>query len=254
MPIQPKNIAAQLAFRARGNPPSTHPMSAISNCFPGLEFDFRNVWKNLFEGLEMHEAGLVNDGHLVVDVIPGLTAAQAGVEVFDRLVEVDGREVEIPRITPDGPTQQRIALELSNGLSHIGGKAGQQVTCVFVKQNGARVAVEVRTRPLFEGIALAEPIAEPGALTQSLCSPWQADYRECGCYYWAASRPDFVNAEKDASGNAQGHDWMQRDRTPGAPYQPDAGGRSGPAHVSYDDLYTQWETHLRFIVAGKDRE
>src|SRR3712207_8764033 len=40
-----------------------------------------------------------------------------------------------------------------------------------------------------------ESIAGPGELTQSLCSPWQNDYRECGCYYWAASRPDYVNVE-----------------------------------------------------------
>ena len=41
-------------------------------------------------------------------------------------------------------------------------------------------------------IALAE-LPQPGELTQGLCSPWQNDYRECACYYWAASRPDYVN-------------------------------------------------------------
>jgi ferritin-like protein len=34
--------------------------------------------------------------------------------------------------------------------------------------------------------------AEVGALTRSLCSPWQWDFTDCGCYYWAASRPDIV--------------------------------------------------------------
>ena len=38
------------SYRAAGNPPSTLPHSAISNCFPGLEFDFRNVWRRMFVG------------------------------------------------------------------------------------------------------------------------------------------------------------------------------------------------------------
>ena len=37
--------------------------------------------------------------------------------------------------------------------------------------------------------------AEPGALTRSLCSPWQWDFADCGCYYWAASRPDIVTSK-----------------------------------------------------------
>jgi len=54
--IEAKNLTAQLRYRAAGNPPGTLPDSAISNCFPGLEFDFRNVWKRIFAGIEMHEA------------------------------------------------------------------------------------------------------------------------------------------------------------------------------------------------------
>ncbi len=50
MRIDPANRTAQLQYRAAGNPPSTQPHSAISNCYPGLEFDFRNVWRRMFEG------------------------------------------------------------------------------------------------------------------------------------------------------------------------------------------------------------
>jgi hypothetical protein len=32
----------------------------------------------------------------------------------------------------------------------------------------------------------------PGELTQSLCSPWQHDFRDCGCYYWASNHPDIA--------------------------------------------------------------
>src|SRR5579863_2922627 len=55
-PIKAKNLTAQLQYRAEGNPPSTHPYSAISNAFPGLEMDFRNVWRRILEGLQLHEA------------------------------------------------------------------------------------------------------------------------------------------------------------------------------------------------------
>jgi hypothetical protein len=30
-------------------------MSAISNCFPGLEFDFRNIWRRIFVGIVLTE-------------------------------------------------------------------------------------------------------------------------------------------------------------------------------------------------------
>jgi hypothetical protein len=251
--IEALNLTAQMAHRARGNPISTLPESAISNCYPGLEFDFRNVWKNLFEGVELHEAGLVTQGHSVLHVQPGSLAAAAGVEVFDRLLEVDGRSVQTLVSRSSGPTAVQVALEWANALAHIVSKGGQNVACVFGKPNGLRVQVDLAVRRIFDGVALAEELAEPGALTQSLCSPWQADYRECGCFYWAASRPDFVNVERDQAGGVLGHDWMQRDRSPGATYQPDAGGFS-PTHISYDELYAAWEQHLKFIIEGKDKE
>lgn len=39
---------------------------------------------------------------------------------------------------------------------------------------------------------------KPGELSQSLCSPWQHDFRDCGCTYWASSHPDIVMAAHPA--------------------------------------------------------
>jgi len=251
MPIDPLNMTAQLAYRARGNPPSTQPASAISNCFPGLEFDVRNIWKNLFEGIELHECGQISDGHQVVEVAPGSPAAIAGVAVFDRLVSVDGRPMDQRLNLPSGESEA-LAVEFSNALAHIVLKVGVAVPCVFETSGGTRRTVNLIIRRIFDGIALAEPLAEPGALTQSLCSPWQADYRECGCFYWAASRPDFVNAQPPTpAGQTAGHDWMQKARAPTDPYNADQGGFS-PAHITYDDLYANWEAQLKFVIEGKD--
>jgi hypothetical protein len=36
---------------------------------------------------------------------------------------------------------------------------------------------------------------QPGELMQGLCSPWQHDFRDCQCFYWAANHPDVVLGE-----------------------------------------------------------
>lgn len=61
-------------------------------------------------------------------------------------------------------------------------------------EGNLQVAVLVSSRANYldsEGVIELQT-AEPGALTRSLCSPWQWDFADCGCYYWAASRPDIV--------------------------------------------------------------
>ncbi len=252
-PIEPKNRMAQLDYRARGNPFGTLPVTAVSNFFPGLEFDFRNVWKNLFEGVELHEAGPGN--HVVLDVVAGSDAAQAGVTRFDELVSVDDIPVN-GTLVPANAEDPTRGIELFNGLAHVVAKAGSgnRARCAFRNpDNNQAFQVDLRVRAIFAGDSgtIDEALAEPGALTQSLCSPWQADYRECGCYYWSSSRPDFINVAVDAQGNAQGINWMQRNRAPGAPYLPDDTDDT-VNQISYDDLYRNWEGVLRFVIGGRD--
>lgn len=249
----PMNLAAMQAYRGRGNPPSVSPDAAISNCFPGLEFDVRNMWKTIFVGIEIHEAGVGQLGHRVVGV--DAEAAAQGISTFDRLISVAGEPVEQSHLDANGvSTNRRNATELFNGLAHLHDKAGQQVNCTFERnEDGSQFTALLEVRPIFTGAMINEALAEPGALTQSLCSPWQADYRECGCFYWAASRPDYVNADPGAG--VAGHDWMQKNRAPGDDYLPDPGGRNqAGTHISYDDLYRNWEDELKFVVKGKDSE
>ena len=82
-------------------------------------------------------------------------------------------------------------------------------------------SIDLEVRPFFEAdtAVISRALAEAGELTQGLCSPWQNDYRECSCYYWASARPDFVNVDIDAGGLSKGDNWFQRTRT--GSYVPD---------------------------------
>jgi hypothetical protein len=244
--IEPRNLTAQLHHRAAGNPPSTLPESAISNCFPGLEFDFRNVWRRVLEGIELHEAsGLVVRGEGALGRLEGRL-----------LLEVGGVQTWTPVFGPGVPPDGFTWLEWSNALAGVlASSAGELVPCLFL-DGGAQTTetVQLRLRQLFVRSAetgdvvplLDEAVAAPGELTQSLCSPWQNDYRECGCYYWAASRPDYVNVEATAQGPSAGNNWLARNRQPRRYDVPDA------QQISYDELFRNWQGLLRFVVEGRD--
>lgn len=254
MSIEPRNVTAQLHYRAAGNPPSTLPDAAISNCFPGLEFDFRNVWRRLFEGIEVHEArGLVIRGEGELQRLEGRFL----IRVADTPIRL---EVRGPTATLEDARLGVTFIEWSNAIAEIlHSSAGQLVPCHFAAlSTGPPVeTVDLRIRPLFARSTVTnellplidELMAQPGELTQSLCSPWQNDYRECSCYYWAASRPDYVNVESTEQGASIGNNWMARQREP-KQYEPD--DASNPDQINYEDLFRNWQGLLRFIVGGRD--
>ena len=283
MKIDPKNLTAQLHYRAAGNPPGTLPSSAISNCFPGLEFDFRNVWKRLFEGLLMHEA----DNYVVKAEDPRFEHLEG-----HRLLRVDGHPLvmtvtgpQMPGTPPDhlintlNPNGVAF-MEWSNSMAEVLRRnAGKTVRCEFTpkverfpvglpkkdeqgQEKESLLVVELKMRPFFaqdaatgrQQAVIADALAKPGELTQGLCSPWQNDYRECACYYWAASRPDYVSIEPSAQGTSVGFNWLQKDRTPGTPREYILDDRQDTRLVTYFELFQEWERLLKFQIGGKDAE
>jgi hypothetical protein len=266
--IEPKNLTAQLEYRGKGNPPGSHPSTAVSNSFPGLEMDFRNIWKHIFEGIILLEYS-----NLVTGVEPG-TGEKINKLVSDgliyELISADGKPMTAPLTGPSSrhgrELKDTIPLEWSNALAEILPKAGQFVRCKFQNNQNRRkhISLDLKVRHFFDvdlnrngkiirqRVVIAKELAGPGDLTQSLCSPWQNDYRECGCFYWAASRPDYVNVEPGLTGKSVGNNWMEKNRE----------GKTNPEYivddfsdarlVSYDELFTGWEQALRFIIAGKD--
>lgn len=255
MPIDPKNLTAQFAHRSRGNPESTLPIAAISNCFPGLEFDFRNIWRRILEGIELHEAR--------PEVVRVDSSAPAPIQglVGRLLISVDGEQLWSPVTgpqVPNGPDQGLgfTNLEWANALAGIVRKGGQSVECVFLNRQSGQTEppVNLTVRHMLdhstgeERPALARELAEPGELTQSLCSPWQNDYLECACYYWAASRPDFVNTQETDN---DGHNWLHKNRGQNTPRNYSL--RNADL-VGYEDLFQNWEGELKFIEGGQDKE
>jgi hypothetical protein len=270
-PIRAKNISAQLHHVGRGNPPSTQPSSAISNAYPGLEMDFRNIWKHIFVGIELHESS-----NIVVLVEPNHPRLDVLAKGY-RLIKVNDQSVVITVVGPpkgggaDAPLPDAIfgetamPLEWSNALASVMHSQEPRVRCQFQALEDPTELLEfsLERREFFDRepdgeqlqrAVIAKALASPGELSQSLCSPWQNDYRECACFYWASNRPDFVNVETRPDGTADGNNWMQRDRTPATPATYIVDDWEDPRLVTHMDLFTDWEKSLRFIVEGKDEQ
>jgi len=274
MTIKASNLAAQLSYRGRGNPANAHPISAISNCFPGLEFDFRTAWRRMFVGIELSEHNnyvvtaqepfrhlegrrllLIDDGSVAL----ATSLATSGVQNPGL---GDG-----PLGTPANPNGVSF-MEWSNNLARLWASQGKTVVAWFTAAPSIEEIVppaktdglfktELELRTFFARNEAGEPIAalnpdlaRPGDFSEGLCSPWQNDYRECACYYWAASRPDYVNVTDTPEGVTTGEHWLSKQPTGG--YVPD--DRTDPRLWSYDDLFQDWQGRLRFIIGGTDKE
>jgi hypothetical protein len=248
--ISPKNLTAQMNHRARGNPPGTLASSSVGNYYPGLELDLRNLWRRIFIGIELHEAVAV------VLSVEDEAPAELRSLLNEILISVNGRpiwiEVKGPRV-PKGATEvlDNWSLEWSNALADLVLKEESKVRCIFTKGADDTQEVELDVRHVFEEETslLSSMLVQPGELTRSLCSPWQNDFVGCACYYWAASRPDYVNVEPDDTGGGKGHNWLQENRTAATPLNYTL-RRS--ELLEHEDIIASWEDKLKYVIGGKD--
>lgn len=270
-----RNRHAQVHHVAVGNPFSSRPEMSVGNCTPGLEMDFRAVWRRLFEGILLREYD-----NLVMEMEPIAGGPELPDLVGHRLLRVDDSDMYTQMIGPSpynprtrttvlgftGNPDGVLPLEWSNALARtLNQRAGQWVGCYFTARPvwssqalfdpddaTSYLKLSLRVRPFFEdGSALiSRELARPGELTQGLCSPWQNDYRECSCYYWASARPDFVNVQSGIDGASEGDNWMQKERT--GDYVPD--DYRDARLIDYDDLFRAWERYLRFQIGGLEQD
>ncbi|MFN4142405.1 hypothetical protein [Aestuariivirga sp.] len=282
--LTPRNLTAQLFHVAAGNPVSSRPQTSVANCCPGLELDFRAVWRRMFEGITLREYdNLVMEDETGQDLRYGrlMTIDPDGdPEDDEKTLRKRLRSTDVVRTTnlmlgpASSDTEGAIVLttsdnpfgaaplEWSNAMSRVLATCqGKTVTCWFATGDHRDSIPDpeahrewrpypFKVRRFFDpGTAfISEALAAPGELTQGLCSPWQNDYRECSCYYWASARPDFVNVEPGPDGLSHGDNWFQKNRT--GRYVPD--DYADTRLVFYDDLFIHWERWLRFQVGGRD--
>jgi hypothetical protein len=275
--LKARNRTAELNHVAAGNPISSRPVTSVANCCPGLEMDFRAVWRRMFKGVELREydnlviACTAPDdpgarpldlvGHRLLQVVlpdDGCTVAFTAQITGPATSDVEGQIVLTTSANPEGLAP----LEWSNALASIlRTYQGRTVQCDFTREPSKPhqslrsdppnyVSHELEVRQFFDEdtAVIARALAEPGELTQGLCSPWQNDYRECSCYYWASARPDYVNVESGPTGLSTGDNWLQKTRT--GNYVPD--DYLDSRLIDYDDLFRDWERLLRFQIGGRD--
>ncbi|MBD2531103.1 hypothetical protein H6G97_16535 [Nostoc flagelliforme FACHB-838] len=227
--IFPRNLTARADYSVGGNPSNTRLESGVDNCYPGLEFDQRNLDKAFFPGLifEFHRS----DGAILHQILANGAPSQQGLTDADNnpplylwaLVGrystsqseadppvfffngLDGLEVwrRVHDLIPGriaivlGPSPGSI-LTPSLGLSRQLDQIYDSGESLLQRDDNGRLQIAVlvgqRAQYLDENGVIDVDVYQPGDLTRSLCSPWQYDFRDCGCFYWAASKPDIVTS------------------------------------------------------------
>ncbi|WP_373413908.1 ferritin-like domain-containing protein [Ensifer aridi] len=225
--IFPRNQTAHSDAIVRGNPVTTRPDDAVENTFPGLEFDHRNFEKKFFPGLtfELHHTarGMASAWLRFVDPALGYPIDEADRAAGLTLWHVVGNFPEIGgsgRVVRSqmtlfgrsGPQVWQILRELEAGAVAIvlgpRRSIGEAVPTTIDEQvqsalgGGKNASIPFGTSHVVvlfgqrvdylpKGIINPE-LFEPGDLTRSLCAPWQYDFTDCGCWYWASNKPDMV--------------------------------------------------------------
>jgi hypothetical protein len=258
--IFPRNLTARATYQAPGNPVVTRLEDAVGNCYPGLEIDVRNFDRRFFPGL-VFEFVARNDNTAsykepnrygawlnYVDYLldPDLQAEtpeakkllyaimmkegtlNAARDWYLEWVEQGGKRISMRDSNPDGaqyPLDGLYAWRLLRGLA-------QGPLTIALKRrsdtsdDGLITFHGWRRRFTDETTGVISAAFLPGELLQSLCSPWQHDFRDCACLYWASNHPDVVFAEvapgeetlpDGSAADPQEHnlrvDWLRADRS-----------------------------------------
>lgn len=225
----PHNLTAQAAHIVEGNPATSRPESGTDVCTPGLEIDLRTLEERFFPGFQWDYER--QDGAKLVDmdsVVNGLKREECigpdiGVYLWAMYGRLHGGGDDFQFIGfngAQGRTVWRRVRDLANGRVAIlfgnqpsiknPSQRQEAETCltavmnattpqgsVCIRRSDGKFRCAVMAANRLEYLNDAGVIVgnfEPGELTKSLCSPWQFDFRDCGCQYWAAGKPDIVRS------------------------------------------------------------
>jgi hypothetical protein len=274
-----------------GNSVSTRLESGIGNFFPGLECDLRNLERRFFPFLEV-DTDFSDIVVVAVDLAGAVDAFSRGViNAADlqnyRTIEHDlsqSARWSVRTIAGDfGPLGvQTVTLSaLGSGVSFGDGRppADAWVAVRLLKEDslvtltlgrvpaaGQITLAGPRTRYLDDDGALSR-LFEPGELTQSLCSPWTHDFRDCACFYWASNHPDIAlpplpDAATPATAPKWNLDtaWERADRSLTSPPLANLAGSNSsvpagsPAvrEMAHNEINRHWQL-LNFVLERRER-
>ena len=282
----PRNVAALRRATpagqgglAAGNPVSTRLESGVGNCFPGLECDLRNLERRFFPFLEVN----IDDNSISVasvDLTGARAAAQAGslssatLASYQRLsTDITARRNwRVTRLSGTFGVLGALALDIAalNAPSAGPGRRPPDAwTAIRMLTEGTAVVLNLRgpgsasmqlqgnrNRYLDDNGALSG-IFLPGELTQSLCSPWTHDFRDCGCYYWASNHPDIAQPPLPTPTTNEPRwnlsvPWERQDRTIGSNPPPAAtADGTGLVEMAHLEINTTWQA-LNFVVGRRE--
>jgi hypothetical protein len=283
--IIPLNLPAGLEKETPGNPVTTRPESAVGNCYPGLEVDARNLDRRFFPGLifdfvSVPDASpqVANRGAKLVTVdladpelpsnraellkqLATLANVLATTSVFLEALSVEnGPRIEL--IRPDGlPYDWDVTWRIVRSVD------AKPVTIELVARNGTKrspiMTLTAQRRRFQNKEGELSAAYQPGELSQSLCSPWQHDFRDCACTYWASNHPDIVLAAHPATID-ETHDpgqaaeraedpiiWMRWDQSKEAPPR---GTRDAcrPFEMDHYEINERWRD-LAIVLGDRER-
>jgi hypothetical protein len=285
--LLPRNVAALRQGQnplatprvTAGNPVSTRLESGIGNCFPGLECDLRNLERRFFPCLEVDitdqaivivsvdvaaAAAAVSAGQLSRRAAAALNIIESGLKsgqgwTIERVSGVFGNfgKLNLTIATLNAPTDGRNRRP-SDAWTAIRMLPEQSPVTIHVQRIGTQKTIHVtglRSSYLDHHGALAAAF-QPGELTQSLCSPWTHDFRDCGCFYWASNHPDIAKPplQQSTPGTPEWNrpvPWERADRTPGKLPPRATAADSSDVELDHYEINHRWQ-ELNFVLAGRE--
>jgi hypothetical protein len=210
-----------------GNPASSLMESGVGNCYPGLEFDLRQLDVRFFPGLVFEFLGIepsgpdgtqgvrlvyadVESDSLLAGNAPWMAtlkkelngpagAALSGGTWYLHSIEQHGRRIDLydfnvfQNATLLTPYEGETCWWVIRGI-----EADADLTIALTQRDptgqpsGSLVVLHGQRRRFLDAEGMIPDVYRPGELTASMCSPWTHDFRDCACQYWASNHPDVV--------------------------------------------------------------
>ncbi|HSW07612.1 ferritin-like domain-containing protein [Aquabacterium sp.] len=283
--IKPRNLTARAAHRVLGNPASAGLDASVGNCFPGLEIDVRNLDGRFFPGLVFwvvtapaapvpeaptNQAGIrLHQMDFLQDPMLSPTSPEPWAQTLlsqlsgDVGITLSSGRWYLSWIEQDG---QRISCDQVDGTPYDGELVWRFLRCIAaeplvtiglvergVPQPAPQIVLTGRRRRYTAESGVIDTAFKPGELTQSLCNPWQHDFRDCACYYWASNHPDVVlSASQDPETANTWLDWLRRDRSPaGEVAAPASRAEARPLQIDHFEINQTWQD-LAFVIGGHE--